>query len=125
MTEDNVTRCENCGTVMVHAIQDSIQGLRCPKCGNWGFITTYIPEIKEDQTIYEIHLISGKDSTIEKGQLKVISKICNCNYLEAEKKLSSEDICIAKVSAEEAYEIIKSMKDSGLSYTVAPDFKYL
>ena len=38
-------KCEMCNENMNYNKEGSVQGFRCPVCGNWGVITTFIDEI--------------------------------------------------------------------------------
>ena len=50
---------------MIPVIEDSVQGLKCIQCGERECMTTYIPEIQTDNTIYPIYWLLDSLITLQ------------------------------------------------------------
>lgn len=114
-------RCEKCGGILEHRIKGSTQGLFCEKCG-WNVITTYIPPIKRDATIYQVFVYKNCRPSID--QIKIISKICNRNYLEVRRMLAEQQALIYEGCAETVLTVIESLEKERVLYEICPPFPY-
>ena len=119
---NNKNICEKCGGEMFPAIEGSVQGLKCSRCGEWGYMTTYIPEIQNDKTIYSILLQNGNPVTLE--TIKSVASISGYNYLEAKALLVGTNEKVFEGFAEDTLKAAKNLKDNGIKYNIYPDFKY-
>lgn len=106
---------------MEHRIKGSTQGLFCEKCG-WNVVTTYIPPIKRDATIYQVFVYKNCRPSID--QIKIISKICNRNYLEVRRMLAEQQALIYEGCAETVLTVIESLEKESVLYEICPPFPY-
>lgn len=114
-------RCEKCGGILEHRIKGSTQGLFCEKCG-WNVVTTYIPPIKRDATIYQVFVYKNCRPSID--QIKIISKICNRNYLEVRRMLAEQQALIYEGCTETVLTVIESLEKERVLYEICPPFPY-
>lgn len=117
----NQMYCGECGGELKYRIKGSVQGLFCEKCG-YNVVTTYIPPIKRDLTIYQVFLLENYRPTI--AQIKTIAKISNRNYLEARHMLLKSQVLIYEGRAELVFTVIKNLEKACLLYKVLPAFPY-
>ena len=64
MVDDTII-CKKCGGEMVPTVEGSVQGLKCSQCGEWDYVTTYLPEIYSDKTIYSVFLQPNSPATMQ------------------------------------------------------------
>lgn len=114
--------CEKCKAEMDYSIEGSVQGLRCPLCGSWGLITTYMEEIYVDYTEYSLYIRKGSEINIEK--IKCVAKIAKVNFLAAKRMLEEKEVCILKARAPEIKVAIAKLQDLSIDFIVNPLFKY-
>lgn len=114
--------CEKCKVEMDWSIEGSAQGLRCPLCGSWGLVTTYIDEIYVDNTEYSLCIRKGSESNKEK--IKCVAKIAKVNFLVAKQMLEEEEVCILKAKAPEIKAAIAKLQDLNIDFIISPLFKY-
>lgn len=123
--------CEKCGAKMKE-IQDTISGgMECPNCG-WGWVTTNIGSMADDNTDYEIWLQPGNVCTTD--NIKLIADIACINFIQAKKMLSSSHAVLiykavnesaaAMPKAKRVQVIGKRLKIAEIVFTVAPEFPY-
>ena len=79
--------CEKCGVEMKPLSEIYPIGMTCPNCG-WGWATTYIDPINLDESDYQMILVSSENSF---SNIKIISEIANCNYIDAKKKIGENN----------------------------------
>ncbi len=113
--------CEKCGTMMQPFLEESTQGMHCPKCG-WSVVTTYISEIELDTTEYEVHIDRGDQ--YNKNQIKVISKITGLNFLGSKKLLQDTKPLIFKGTAVDVIKVRKLLISAGLICLISPVFPW-
>ena len=112
--------CEKCGTEMEPFHKMGSCGYSCPKCG-WGWATTYYSPLDLDKQKYTISVSSS--SQANSASYKAVSKLMNCNYLEARKKMASGFI-FKDVSAKETMLILKELASVQLEYSVDPQYPH-
>ena len=121
MNENN-NICKKCGGEMIPVIEDSVQGLKCIQCGEWGYMTTYIAEIQTDNTIYSIYLLLDNPITLQ--TVKSVALVSGCNYLKAKELMSKINSKILEGTVETVLKAVDILKMSGIKYKIFPDFKY-
>ena len=113
--------CEKCGRKLEHRIEGSVQGQFCEKCG-WGAVTTFIPPIRRDPTTYQVFIFKNNHPTVD--QIKIVSKICNRNYLEVRRMLMEQQALVYEGRAEAVLTVVENLKKGCLLYKVLPQFPY-
>ena len=119
---DNKNICKKCCGKMIFTIEGSIQGQKCSRCGEWGYMTTYIPEIQNDKTIYSIFLQEENPVTLE--IIKTVAMISNLNFVNTKELLSETYPKIFEGSAVDTLTAAKVLKGNRIKYRIYPDFKY-
>lgn len=114
--------CEKCGTEMIPVDPERPVGMKCPKCG-WGWVTSYVDPIQEDESVYEISLEAN--NIITKDNIKLISEVVNVNYLEAKRVIESSPCIIMSGRAVSVKDAIERFKAADIKFTVCPEFPYL
>ncbi len=117
----NTNICEKCGTEMIPINADIPIGMTCPKCG-WGWATSYIDPMLEDETEYSISLSNNPE--ISMSIIKVIASIANTNYVQAKELIESGNATIYTGNAFEAKKVIDILKTNSINYLVNPEFPY-
>ncbi len=113
--------CEKCGTEMIPIDADKPVGMTCPKCG-WGWATTYIDPLQEDDTIYVVSLTEGNTAT--KEAIKTVAKISNKNFVQAKKMIENPPAVVYAGKAVEVKDILILLESQSMTYSVIPDFPY-
>ena len=113
---------ENLYGIRHPVIEDSVQGLKCIQCGEWGYMTTYIAEIQTDNTMYSIYLLLDNPITLQ--TVKSVALVSGCNYLKAKELMSKTNSKIFEGTAEAVLKAVDILKMSGIKYKIFPDFKY-
>ena len=113
--------CEKCGAEMLPIESNNPVGLKCPNCV-WGWATTFIDPIYNDQTNYSVFLLEGNEQTKEK--IKVVSKITNLNMLQAIKIFESTPYEIFSGKAVNVKAAIELLRTQSLNFKVEPEFPY-
>lgn len=113
--------CEKCGTTMVPIDPDKPVGMKCPNCG-WGWVTSYIEPILEDQTEYKIILDCGNKACV--NELKAISEVAGCNYLQAKSLITESPKELAKGIAIDIARCIEVLDKASVRYHVDPEWPY-
>ncbi len=93
----------------------------CKKC-DWSLVTTYIPKIKMDTTIYSINLIEADLKNIE--QIKAISKVSGMNYLDTRNLLQQKNKTIYEGEAMKILKVKDILDSVGVKYSIVPEFGY-
>ncbi len=114
--------CDKCGAEMIPVDSERPVGMKCPKCG-WGWVTSYIDPIKEDETIYEISLEEGNQVT--KDNIRLVSEISDVNFLEAKRLLENAPKSFISGKAVDINDAVIRLKDAGIIFTVTPEYPYL
>ena len=113
--------CEKCGTVMVPIDPDKPVGMKCPKCG-WGWVTSYIEPKLEDQTVYTI--ILDRDNEPGVKELKAISEVAGCNYLQAKSLITEASKKLVEGIATDIECYIEVLDKASVRYHVEPKWPY-
>ena len=114
--------CKKCGGEMVSIVEGSVQGLKCSQCGEWDYVTTYLPEIYSDKTIYSVFLQPGNPATLQ--TIKNVVSVANCNFIKAKEFLCKTGHKIFEGTAQATLEAVNKLKSAGIRYVISPDFKY-
>ena len=113
-------KCDVCGNEMKAFHQNSTSGFKCASCGN-SWLTTLMRDIESDEKDYEILLNSNNEASAD--NIKLVSKIANCNFLESKKLILSA----ASIAKDKAYVIQNKaleLQEGKLKFTIAPEFPY-
>ena len=94
--------------------------MTCPNCG-WGWATTYIEPILTDNVDYHIFLEAG-DSSL--SIIKMVSKIANCNYIEAKKMIEKAPVEIICSKAVDVKAIQEKLEAANIEIRIEPEFPY-
>lgn len=116
--------CGKCKKKMNWSIEGATQGWRCPACGWWGIVTTYIDEIYTDETEYRVYTKNVSKEEIDKEKIKFIAKTARVNFIVAKQMLEKEEVCILKAKAPEIREAIVKLQELNMDFNVRPLFKY-
>lgn len=115
-------KCEVCGRELEFRREGSVQGFYCKSC-DWAVVTTYIPEIQLDETIYELR-VSGADFHNE-NHVRTVSAVSGLNFIAARKLLQQQEKPL--VFAGKA-PTIQDRRDKlaavGFSIEISPPFRY-
>jgi hypothetical protein len=114
-------QCPKCKSELRFSIKDSTQIAECTNCG-WSVATTYVEPIWEDATIYEISISEGNLPT--KTALMAISKVVGVNFLSAKSIAEHGEKGFFKGLAPEIRDKKAVLDDSGVAYSIQPDFPY-
>ena len=117
-----INKCQYCGNNLKHRIQDSTQGLFCERCDEWILVTTYIPEIRRDETRYKIYLHSADSKN--KQHIKALAKAANINFLQARKMIQEDKPLILEEEAVAVDRTRKIFDDLSIEYDIKPLFPY-
>lgn len=112
-------KCLTCGTEMECKIEGHCLSWVCKNCGD-GLATSYFEPIELDKTIYNlcIHPVE----TPSTDQLRCISQLLSCNFLQVKNKLHDQ-ISISD-TAEPIRTIALALQRKALSFTITPSFPY-
>ena len=113
--------CEKCGNEMIPIDKNIPVGMTCPNCG-WGWATTYIDPIIEDNTVYRVVL--QKENKASKNSLKVVSTIAKCNYVNAKDYIDNAPVEIFCGKAIEVKNLKEQLDSANISFVIVPDFPY-
>ena len=120
--EDADNICPECGNRLVFYRRGSTQGCYCrnTKC-EYGFATTYIPEIQEDETVYSLYITSlGNDW---KQAIVFLSLQFNLDLNTARKFKDSRKLFLLG-SAANIFKVREKLNTKGISVKIEPDYKY-
>ena len=96
-------------------------GMNCPNCG-WGWATTYIDPILEDDKEYSLIILEGNKT--EKNVLKAIAKIAECNFIKAKEIIADAPFVIKKGRASEIKNDKAMLEENEIAYSIGPEFIY-
>ena len=113
--------CEKCGNEMHPIDQNTPYGMICPKCG-WGWATTYIDPIQDDNQTYTVSL--SKDNTVTIDAIKVVSRITGKIFPQARQIIEDSTVNIFAGKAVYVKNVLILLESQSLSYTVTPEFPY-
>lgn len=113
--------CEKCGNEMKPLSDIYPVGMTCPNCG-WGWATTYIEPIREDDTDYHIVLSVPYKPSLDK--IRIIAGIANCNYIEAKDLSEKAPVEIYCGKAVNVRSIREKLEAAGIEIRIEPEFPY-
>ena len=116
-----ITLCEKCGSVMVPVSDENNLGMICPNCG-YGYVTSYIEPIYEDQQEYEIVLTDG--NTITKENFSLIQSLTGKNMIEIKLLFDNATYSLFKGSAPEVKKLKEKLDNLKMKFEIIPEFKY-
>ena len=113
--------CPECGN-LVFFRRGSSQGCYCLKSDcEYGFATTYIPEIETDPTIYEVYITSlGTDY---QQNIVFLALNFNLNINEA-RKFKIPGQLLLKADAVKVFEVRQKLCDRAIEIAIEPKYKY-
>ena len=117
---DDILICEKCGAEMKPLSDIYPVGMTCPNCG-WGWATTYIEPILSDSTDYHVVLVSRNNSLTS---IKAVSKVANCNYIEAKKLINHAPVEVFHGQAVEVKAIREKLEAASIDFKIEPEFTY-
>jgi hypothetical protein len=113
--------CEECGGEVEFRRQGSIQGLFCTHCG-WSVVTTFIPEIKLDRSIYTVRVRTADFHNA--GHVRAVASVASLNFPAARRLLQEEAPVIYQGMAPEVVRVRAVLADAGLATEITPVFRY-
>ncbi|MEM7712689.1 MAG: hypothetical protein AAF349_03785 [Cyanobacteria bacterium P01_A01_bin.68] len=117
-----INKCQYCGNNLKHRIQDSTQGLFCNQCDKWILVTTYIPEIRRDETRYKMYLRFANSKN--KQHIIALAKVANINFLQARKLIQQDKPLILEDEAVVVDKARTIFNDLSIQYHIKPLFPY-
>lgn len=114
--------CEKCGTEMLPINPNEPVGMTCPNCG-WGWATTYIDPLQEDDTVYAVSLAEGNNAT--RDAIKTVAEISSKNFVQAKRMIENSPIVLYVGKAIQVRDVLTLLESHSLSYNVTPEFPYL
>ena len=112
--------CEKCGHEMISISETHPIGMTCTNCG-WGWATTYIEPILTDTVDYHVILVSTDKSLTS---IKMLSKIANCNYIEAKQIIEKTPVEIFCGKAVDVKKIKEKLEAASIEIKIEPEFPY-
>ena len=122
MNSSEISVCENCGGQIEVRREGSTQGLFCTRC-DWSLVTTYLPEIVSDETLYELSVTSGDYNSEQ--HIKTVAQLKDINFLAARKLLQTQlSFVVLTGKASQLMSIKEALQLAGLSYEIQPPFPW-
>lgn len=116
-----MSKCEKCNSDLITKIEGSTLTISCTNC-DWSIASTYYHPMYKDNTLYKVILEKGNLSS--KENIKAISKVMNCNFLQAKKVIESDNPIIAEDRAPEIITQLRKLSNSNIKYSIKPNFPY-
>jgi hypothetical protein len=115
-------RCDACGGELEFRREGSVQGYYCKNCG-WSVVTTYIPEVELDETIYQVR-VSGADYHNE-AQVRAVASAAGTNFIEARRLLKDDPHpLIFEGRANQVVKARAALVAVGLRFAISPQFNH-
>jgi hypothetical protein len=114
-------KCELCEAELEFRVQGSTVGFFCTKC-DWSLVTTQIPKIAQDITVYKLYLLSTNYKNTE--QIRAISEIARVNFLQARAMMQENQSLILEGEALEIDAAKKVLDKLSIGYEIEPNFPY-
>ena len=115
------TECEVCGGEVEFRREGSTQGLYCKNC-DWALVTTYIPKIDLDETIYRIRITESDFH--DENQVRAVATISGVNFIAARKLLQEKNPIVLEGEASKVKQAKQRLIDAGLRFEIFPEFNY-
>jgi hypothetical protein len=113
--------CEVCGGEVEFRREGSVQGFFCKSC-DWSLVTTYIPEIELDETVYQVYV---SDSNFrDEHQVRAVSEISGLNFLSVRKLLQQEHPMVFEGAAPKVLQALAMLEAVRLRYEIQPPFRW-
>lgn len=113
--------CDKCGLAVEWRRGESVQGPFCNQCG-WLAVTTYIPPLYLDDTVYEVRACGGDYKN--KSHIKTVAELSGRNFLEARKLLEQDAPVVFKGEARAVCRVRDALVAAGLGYRIEPPFPH-
>ena len=113
--------CKNCGAEMQYYKDGQTITWLCNNCGN-GVATTMYEPIEIDNTTYNIRLVKPFKPSL--NDIKIISDIAKCNYIQAKKLIEYSPSLIFSGKAVDIKIIKEKLKNNNIIFSIVPDFPY-
>ena len=114
--------CEDCWIEMKQHKNGHTLSWVCENCG-YNITTSFFEPYEDDPNTYSIYLNSEHKGTLE--EIKLISEIAKCKYLEAKKILRTIGPTeIFRGKAVEVISIREKLEKIGLVFSIFPEFPY-
>lgn len=112
-------RCTQCGGDMAFRREGSTQGLFCKHC-DLSVVTTYIPAMLLDETIYEVRATGGDFRN--ETHVKAVAELSGRNFLGARKLLQEREPLVYKGKAPAVARAEAVLTAAGIGIQIEPDF---
>jgi hypothetical protein len=99
--------------------EGSAHGLFCKSC-DWSVVTTRIPAILLDETIYEVRLMGGDFRN--DAHVKAVAEVSGRNFLGARKLLQERESLVYKGLAPAVARAEAVLTAAGISVQITPPF---
>lgn len=113
--------CPECGASTEVIREGRTVGTRCTRC-NWSVVTTYIPPIEQDATVYSVRITSGDPH--DRQQLMLIAQLAGCNFLQARKLMQEKEPIVFQGRASQVLAVKQSLRSANLTIAIEPDFNW-
>ena len=114
-------KCPECGDETEYRQENSTQGLYCKSC-YWCVVTTYIPQIALDDTVYSVYVLGADYKNLK--LIQGLSKVSGLKYIEVRKLLKQKRALIFEGKAQWVLDIIGILKSEGVTYEITPEYNY-
>jgi hypothetical protein len=115
------TNCEACGGDIEFRREDSVQGLYCKICDS-AVVTTYIPRIDIDETIYRVRVLDADFHN--EDHVRIVSAISGLKFLAARRLLQQEKPLMLEGKAPNVLQARDKLVNAGLRTEISPEFNY-
>lgn len=115
-------KCDLCGNSLIAKRSGLNSGLFCEKCGSWSIVTTCLPEIFGDLTVYSVFVVGIRNPS--KDQVRCIAKVGGFNFLRACEVLSSAENAIFEGKAVEVVEKLRILEEHKIVWRTQPEFPF-
>lgn len=99
--------------------EGSTQGLFCKNC-DWSVVTTYIPAMLLDETVYEVRARDGDFHN--ETHVKAVAEVSGRNFLGARKLLQEREPLVYKGKAPAVARAEAVLTAAGIGIQIAPPF---
>ena len=114
-------RCPECGASTEAIKEGRTVGTRCTNCG-WSVVTTHIPQIEQDTTVYAVRVMSVDPH--DKQQVMLIAQLTNCNFLHARKLMQKTEPIVFRGRAPQVLAVKQSLIRANLAVAIEPEFRW-
>jgi hypothetical protein len=122
MTGAAPTPCPSCGRLTERWINRSTQGAYCPACQRWDWVTTYLPPILDDRTVYRVGLMPNASPTA--AQVRAVARVGGGNFPQAKRTLAEGSGTLFQGDAQAVLPVLATLDGAGVAHTVEPPFRW-